>query len=369
MRRAITCWDNYWGLKYFSFHDFLPKNLFNVYNFASFEDAFDYLVKDLELSGEDILMPGFYCEDTANNFQKNLKTHFCKIDQENFDIDYDDFLRKIKVLKPKVVMIYNFFGKRSILYDEKEWLKYINKDTVLISDMAHGFLFNQKSDFITDKHFYIDSNRKCTQFMISHLLAPAHYKFNTKYISSLNYYKVRTRLLFSLKNLWLILANKLRSHKFLTLSVKFFMKHNGLIGNNKIPTKAFFVDDFLFRHLDVNKINSHKGKIFAKYTEEFAKYNISQIRLFKIRKKDFETMNFFPIRIKTEFVKKLMAYFYEESIVIDKLWDLTAIRNLDKKIVQFGEEIIVLPCTSFVHPADVEFICKHLNIFFKNNIC
>lgn len=367
METLVSCWDNLLTVDALTGHKWPWDDKYDIHNFLSFGDAFDYLIKAFSLEGEKILMPAFYCDATIRKISQQLKIVFTRIDREEFDVLYDDFLSKVKREKPRVILIYNFLGKNSILYRRTDWLRHISPDTIIISDFAHSLLPNHSITFFTENHFYIDSARKCTPFMIGHLIAPKGYRLQKEHIKPFSIFKIYARLLFLLKNRAFRLALWSGSGFFSRIANNLSSRHNQIIGEKNTPNLAFNVDHLLYSHINFDRVVTHRKMLFKTYGRMLRNFKSPFVRCFDIPESEAGNICFYFMSIDPHFIDDLTGYFLENGFVIEQLWDFDSVNGRDENFRKWARSIVIFPYSMHTRVSDVENMCRLLRAFFHEH--
>lgn len=309
-----------------------------------------------------MLLPSFYCEDTVNYFRRFAEVRFYNMDWCNLDADNSSFTDLVRTLKPKVVVIYNVFGKESVLLTDTSWLRILPNDSIIISDCAHSLLPLHDLTPLTQNHFFIDSPRKCTPFMFSHCVYPdENYKRSYK-AKKVSWYSVITRILFGTKQWLAALHLKLRVRVLADWSEKIFMIHNGIIGLSNISHAAWFFDPIGFAHIDFDEIVNARIKLWHAYKEEFLRFPLSRVRTYQLSPQQIGQMSFFPIRVPRDSAQELICSCVKLDVQAERLWNLDRISGLSESECQSGMEIVVLPFTPNMSVKDARQIASTVAI-------
>jgi hypothetical protein len=344
-----------------------PGNRCRVINFLSFQDAFDYLIKAYSLEGQKILLPSFYCDATVRNMSEKLRVILCQVDRERIDVNYDDFVEKIRLEKPRVIILYNFLGMNSLLYRKRDWLRYVPEDTVIISDFAHSLLPNHRLLFLSKNHFYIDSARKCTPFMIAHLIAPEGFVLQKNLIRPFNMFKIYVRLLFFLKNKLFRLAQWTKSTILEHIATAISIEHNRLIGERITPNRAFSLDHLLYCHINFERIVEHRRMLFHTYRKTFRKAKCPHIQQFHIPESEAGNLCFYFMRIASPFIPGLRQYLSEKGYLIDQIWDFEKFEGINEHFREWAQSIVLFPYSMHTRPSDVRKMAEFITHYFRTH--
>jgi hypothetical protein len=340
-------------------------------SFLSFQDAFNYLVKAYHLSGKKILLPAFYCHATISEMKKSgIEPVFVASDPALFDVDVADFKKKLSEEKPDIIVIYNFFGKNSVLYDRHhEWEGLAPPDAIIISDFAHTLIPLHKIPFYTDRHFYIDSTRKSTPTMMSHLVAPPRTMIDASLISKNVFIPAYLRLLFFIKGIFLRLSLFFDSRLLAQIAMKLFILHDNRIGAYKEAHAGFKIDAWLYKHIDFEKIKSHRKSLHAAYRKNFSIFaDQGHIGLFDIPAAEHGNLCFFFAQVKRiEKFEALVKAFDRAGFWVDRMWDFDAIEDMSDGDKLWGKSIICFPYTVNAQEKDIEKMALCMHRFFNEN--
>ncbi len=340
-----------------------------IEHFLSFQDAFHYLIKALELRGQTVLLPEFYCDATVNDMRGwGLNVAFYRIDHGTFDADPEDFKAKLRGLKPGVVIIYHIFGKTSALRDDRRWLEDMGTETVLIEDLAHSLLVNHLPVRpLVKNHYYIDSPRKTVSCMMSNLVLPDTHKFQPDLTATRSVFAWRVRGLFLAKTFFLRLGQCFDSRALMRLGMDFFVRHDSLIGSPKQAYRALWWDRFLYPRIHFDKIMRARPALYKMYQHHFkALAARGVIEMFPVRDEEAERLSFFPVRICDEtripdFIRACEAAGYYP----ERLWDFDKLEGLAPERKPWLKSIVVFPLTIHALEADIQAMAKIMDGFFK----
>lgn len=339
----------------------------NSYSFLSFQDALHYLIQAHAWQGKTILLPAFYCAATLHDMQKQgLKIRLCKIDQQKFDIDSNDFRSILETEHIDIILIYNFFGKNSQLYSDPTWQRFITPDTIIISDFAHALVPNHNIEFLCKNHFYIDSTRKTTCRMFANLIMPTGQQVNSQFVVKHASFKLAIRVLFFLKSWSLRLAARLNSKTLADIGLWLYGLHDNKIGSKAQAYSGFAWDRFLYQRINFSKIKQHRKYLQVTYLQaldHLQKY----VELFPLAENEAENSCFFYIRIRdVTAVSQVLSCLNKKGIWSEVLWDFDAIEELSPAERNWCQSIIVLPYTLRTQAKHIQTIAALLQqVFIK----
>jgi hypothetical protein len=343
------------------------KNL-NIFNFLSFQDALHYLIKIYHLQDKKILVPAFYCDATINDMKKHgLHVSLCQIDHEKFDVNVSDFTSKLQLERPDIIIIYNFFGKNSLLYHDLDWRKHLKTKTVIISDFAHSLIPNHSITFLNERHFYIDSTRKNTCRMMAHLITPKEMTLNTEWVVVYSFFKFYIRTLFLVKS-WCLRFATLLNIKFLSdLGTRLYDLHDRYIGSPGCAFTGFWWDSFLYSHINFEKIKNHRRFLYHEYKNILINLAAQgYIEIIELPSKEEENLCFFFIRFtQYEKMSPALKLLQDNGFWVDTLWNFNEIKEITPNDRDWAKSIAVLPYTMRVKQQHIHSITSLLEKFFN----
>lgn len=340
----------------------------NIYNFLSFQDALHYLIKTYQWQNKTILLPAFYCDATIHDMKKHgLNVRLCKIDKKNFDVDLADFKSILKNEKIDIALIYNFFGKNSRLYSDSSWREYLQKDMVLISDFAHSLIPNHKIEFITEKHFYIDSTRKTTCRMMANLIMPTQYQLDNKYVTKFSAFKFTIRGLFFLKSWSLRIATRFNLNSCVDFGMWLYGLHDNAIGSRINAFTGFTWDKFLYHRIDFAKINQHRKSLQTCYISTLQNLvDQKHIELFPLTEQEAGNACFFFLRIiNSQAIIPAITLLQKNGIWAEVLWNFDEISEMSLEDKAWAKSMIVLPYSLHTKPKHIQKIATLLEEYFN----
>ncbi len=362
MKKLIGFYNPYCFLPH---HFKIEKNNFSFDSFfLSFGDALSKLIEYYGLCDKTILLPDFYCPETAKTISEKMKIVFYKINSD-FSVDKESYFEKIKNSSPDLIINYSFTG--FALNDaEKEKLKLLTNDsTLIIDDCAHQ---NLKQNFqkIRLRHFAIDSIRKHSPFLGSHIIGLNN---TTNGISGqwFNAYKFKCIFYQWLKNLCDLACTITGLETFNNLSDKFFLAQDDIIGTNPNPTKGCPTSFYLYNTVDWKKIYEHKKDMALIFSQELLTANLKGIKPLPIETAQKAEMNYLPIFIDKSKREELLDFLNERKIFADILWETSP--ESPKPLCNQGlyDSFIIYPLTWLVKKNDIISLVALLKQFSQKN--
>lgn len=335
--------------------------------FLSFQDAMHYLIAAFDLAGKTILLPSFYCDVTLDDFRKHgLTVRLYGTDHARFDADISDFYDKIASERPDVVVVYNYFGKTSGLYDDPRWVEMLKPDAFVISDYAHTLYDFAEPKFLHPRHVVIDSARKTTGCMMAHLIAPAGFVLDTRRIATVSAFRLLVRLLFLGKNLCLRWGQSLGLTALVRLGLRIYGLHDDLIGSRAPAFAAFGFDNRIYRHIDFARIKAHKATLYAAYRSAFAPAATAGcVSLLPVPPGEDQNLCFYPVRVMAESsVPDLLQHLESHGYWVEQLWNFDAIPELSAAERAWSKSMLAFPFTPATTTQDVLAMAALVETFY-----
>lgn len=364
----IITYENLLRISDYQLHPCKKLTDLHFFNFLSFQDAVHYLIKAYQLQGKKVLLPVFYCDATIKDLEKHgLQVHLCQIDYKNFDVDMTDFQSKLRSEQPDIIIVYNFFGKNSQLYNDRAWLQQLKPGAFIISDFAHSLIPNHNIEFLNERHFYIDSTRKTTSQMMAHLIMPKGTTINKAFIVDYSRFKLGIRILFFLKSWCLWFATFFNMKFFSTLGTWFYILHDNSIGSPQAAFSGFGWDSFLYHHINFKKIRNHRCLLYQEYKKKLGPLaHQGHIELFNLPAEEEKNICFFFFRIIQEgSVADILKFLQDHGYWAEVLWNFDAIKNMSHQDREWAKSIVVLPYTIRTTPHHIKGIATLLETFFN----
>lgn len=345
---------------------YIANKIFARHNFfLSFSDALLCIFNRLNIKSQrgHILVPNFFCPDTLKFVSKYLRIVFYKINND-FSVDKDSYFNQIKKFKPKVIINYSFIG---FSLSERERLKLkeiIDERTVIIDDFAHGLLGQEKINFICSNHFYIDSIRKHSPFLGSHLVG-RNFKHQAGSVKRLNYYKIKLTMLQIVKGLVSFLAYIFNSNRLYRLYDKIFIFQDKLFSPGGVPISGFISTYYLYNFINSDKLKQHQNKLIKSYTFYFNKLNIKSIGVLEEKIINSARMSYYPLFVNEADQEPLINFLKKRNIFVEKLWQPEGLNYSELKI-ELYKSFLIFPLTWLIKEKDTETIAEAVADYFRN---
>ncbi|MGE5297883.1 MAG: hypothetical protein ACM3KM_01845 [Acidobacteriaceae bacterium] len=327
--------------------------------FLSFADAFRALINSLDVSTRVILVPDFYCPDTLLLFKEFGDLRFYKTNPD-LTINIDSYLESVKSLNPGLIVNYGFLG--SPINDSRiRTLLQGLPETIIIEDCAHRILTEQDIAFVHNRHFYIDSIRKQTSILGSHLIFSADLPLPYP-DGKFSAYKIRSLLVRAEQETVNMSAYLLQSQFLYLKSEALFDKLDAIIGTSKQPAEGGSLSKFQWSHLNLKKIKAHKASLVDAYLRGLSGIKFEGLKLPPVSDK---CLTYFPCLVSSVFVDRLIDYLETKQIWVSTLWDEPVVFSgeLNKELLR---SVVVLPLTQETSVEDVGRICLEMKNFFSS---
>ena len=325
--------------------------------FLSFADSFRGLMEKNTKSIKNILVPDFYCPETLNVYKTYGNLVFYKINKD-LTVDVDAYIEAVQTHAPDIIVHYAFLGFPLRNDRIRSLLKKL-PETVLIEDCAHKILSEKDIEFVHSKHIYIDSVRKQTSLLGSHLICPRE-NFGTASFQKINFYKLRCMFLRAMQEGANIAAALLQSKYLFEKSDARFDALDDAIGTNRKATLGGALSKFFWDHVDLEKVIAHKKVLIDAYLSGLA---YLENEYFKALPVSHENIPYFPCIVSPAVQDKLIEHLEKKNIWIGSLWDFPEHPRLELNKYLL-ERVVVLPLTWRTSREDAVRVCEEIKIFF-----
>lgn len=326
--------------------------------FLSFADAWRGIMKRFNTKVRTILVPDFYCPETLALY-KTYGTLFFYKTNEDLTINIPSYLAAVTLYHPDVIINYGYVSSPGQDDDVKALLRGL-PETIVIEDCAHRILKKEDLVFVHRSHFYIDSIRKQTGILGSHL-ADQSQILKSEHFTRLNWYKLHNYWLKFIQEGINLSTYLLQSRKLYEKSDVCFERLDGLIGSCEEPTLGGILARTLWNHLDIERIITHKKRLAGVYLEQLGRINHGN---FKVPRLADQNLSCFPCLVSLPDNNRLIDYLATKDIWVGSLWDLPAepIAGLNNNLY---ESVVVLPLTWQTTVKDVVRVCQEIENFFE----
>jgi hypothetical protein len=325
--------------------------------FLSFADAWRGIIKRVDIKVRKILVPDFYCPETLAMYKNYGTLLFYKTNQD-LTIDIPSYLMAVKSYRPDVIINYGYISSPLQDNNVRSLLGKL-PETIVIEDCAHRIVLKEDLVFVHSNHFYIDSIRKQTGILGSHLVDQSQL-LKKEHFSRMNSYKIKSTWFKFLQEAINLSTYLVQSRKLYEKSEIYFEKLDNLIGTYEEPTLGSVLSGNIWNHLDLRKLIEHKRELASAYLK----------RLVKIQHKSFlvppladKNLSYFVCLVSSPDNEQLIDYLSTKNIWVGSLWDYPTDPEpgLNKTLFQ---SVVVLPLTWKTTVRDVFRVCQGIEQFF-----
>lgn len=327
--------------------------------FLSFADAWRGMFKHDAGRTRTILVPDFYCPETLALYKNYGRLAFYQTNND-LTINIPSYLAALHKYRPEVIINYGFLSSPFQDARVKSRLKHL-PEVMVIEDCAHRILLEKDLIFAHKNHVYIDSIRKQTSLLGSHLFGQSRI-IQAKSFERLNWYKVKSLCLKLLQEGLNISTYLLQSRWLHEKSEDCFEWLDDLIGANQEPTQGGFLSRLLWNHLDLRKILVHKKDLIGIYYSRLTRIKSSN---FLIPPVPDSNLSYFPCVVSPLIRDNLIDYLETRNIWIGPLWDLSedSPAGLNQNLF---DAVVVLPLTWETTVHDAERVCQEIELYFNS---
>lgn len=315
----------------------------NMLFLISFTDALRYLMRLFEIHKNDqILVPRFYCPETLAVLKKFGTLCFYEIDT-NLQPIKESYFNAVKKYRPKVIINYSFTGFSLNLSEQKLLAGLVqNSNTLIIEDCAHKIIKKEQIIFSYPYHCYIDSKRKYTSLLGSHLIANFPL-IHVRVVSSLNTYVVKLVFLNLLKHVCDAIYLSTRLNFLEGFCDKLFDAIDSLVGSYSTPSYAPSFYSTIWEHIDLKAYEQKIQVLTKRYQEIFSRFNQYVEVPSSVLKSD-QALPYFPVIIKKEVRAELLSMVENLEISATQLWESEHMAELDQ-VHELYESVVIFPLT------------------------
>lgn len=325
--------------------------------FLSFADAWQQIMKRLSPMNSTILVPNFYCPDTLALYGKYGTLVFYETNKD-LTINIQSYIEAVRLYKPGIIINYGYLSSPLCDVQARQILK-ASPDIIVIEDCAHRILTKEDIKFVHKNHLYIDSIRKQTGMLGSHVVDQSRFLKKEK-ISKVNQYKIKVTGIKLLQEVINLITYWTQSRRLYLISDAVFEALDGTIGSYTKPTLGSEVFHTLWNHLDLEKLIDCKTQLARIYLE---KLSLVQHKNFYVPPLASKNLSYFPCLVYGEDNERLVEYLAARNIWIGSLWELPVkpIKGLNKSLY---ESVLVLPLTWKTKIEDALRVSREIEKYF-----
>jgi hypothetical protein len=338
-----------------------PHNLLSLRKkknfFLSFTDAFICLVKTYNIAKEEIiLLPDFYCPETIETMSEYMRIELYHV-KSDLTHDAESYIKAVQTYHPSVILHYSL-GPFYVSEQEVACIKNLPSNTIIIDDYAHKILTDEVIRPFTSNHFYIDSIRKYSPFLGSHLINPA-FTYSSEDVSWYSWHTCKVQLLQWFMDLLNFISIRTHVTSVTEIGNTLYERQDHELSAITKPNKGHSFSYYAWNFLNIKAIKEHRRKIAKLYKAAFSQLD-SLITIPITDESYYSELIFYPILIKNNKRNDLVHYLNEKGIYAESLWKLRPNMNLNEEIFS---EFLILPLTSEITGKTVDYIYNEIHKF------
>jgi hypothetical protein len=343
--------------KYFTFRT-PAKPIATVYRnfYLSWEDALWHLLKTHKVpAGAKVLVPEFFCGHVI----ENMKAHDLTVSYYPVDslmrTRSPELAASIKQVKPDILIVFHPVGiHNQLMNDRADWFVHLDKNCLLIEDCVHKLVSMREIDFLSDRHFLIDSLRKVVPIQGSNLYSSVVLPKVSMFASILTLpYRLTVTAWWGLMQINLIKAylskNSSAASAYNLLAEQAMIKGYEVIGDNHLPSPGMSVMRYLATHIATDGIENIKQKQATLYLTRLE--NLLQrptAWLPRVKASDYKNLRGFPLIMDVTVADQVLEHLRSNGILVrfelnDSAWSLK-------------QKIVYLPMGIHVSSRDIQRI-------------
>jgi len=332
----------------------------------SFEDSLKYLFDCYGIAGqkEYCLAPDFYCPSTLAFLEKYLKLAFYKTNPD-FSTDKNSYFKQFEKYRPKVTINYSFTGFKLNPREEKEFASLKKESDIIIYDYAHRIL-DPSAAPAGANIFSIDSIRKHSPFLGSHIIGGNLSPVQNSYLKTTNFYKLKCHILQAAKECLDLSALIFSSRRLYLLGDRIFLLLDDLIGGGGGPIKGGFFSFFLYNIISAPATRECRKNLALLYNRHFSTIQCPLINTLSDDEIKAGEINYYPLFVADKIQQNLLDHLIAKNIFAEKLWELDDLhfQELNSDLYQ---SFIIFPLNHSIKENDIIRIYKEIKYFLKKS--
>jgi hypothetical protein len=343
--------------EYFTFRTPV-KPIDTVYRsfYLSWEDTLWHLLTIYKMpASAKVLVPEFFCGHVIENMEAHgLTVSYYPVDSL-MRTRSAELAASIKQVKPDILIVFHPVGiHNQLMNDPKDWFAHLDKNCLLIEDCVHRLVNTQKINFLSERHFLIDSLRKVVPIQGSNVYSSALLPKPNILTSILTLpYRLNVTTWWALMQINLIKAylskNSSREKKYNLRAEHAMIKGYEVIGDNHLSSPGMSVMRYLATHIATNAIENIKQKQAALYLAGLE--NLLQrlpVWLPQMMISDYKNLRGFPLIMDNSIADQLLEHLRSNGVLVR--FELN-----DSKWSQ-KQKIVYLPMGIHVSSRDIQRI-------------
>lgn len=245
--------------------------------YLSWEDALWDVIRQKKLPTKSvILVPDFFCDDVENN----MRAHGLSVAHYPVNADLQttqsQILHAIQSNQPSIIVVFHAVGICNQLLEQREWIKTLSLDSILIEDCVHRIIDPTQVRFYKKNHLIMTSLRKVSPLQGSVLFGRSEdLPFKESNSVSSWWYSIKVTALWFLMNISAQLAHTF--YFYLKLAKLFSLKAEqcmligyDVIGDNLVPAKGWGLFFWLYKYINFEAIKKIKANQVLQYEKLFS---------------------------------------------------------------------------------------------------
>jgi hypothetical protein len=237
--------------------------------------------------------------------------------------------------------VFHPIGITSNLFENREWIKLLSKETILIEDCVHRVINPPKIEIYKRNHFVINSLRKVVPLQGTSVYGlKDDLDFDPPPLDQSLLYSMKVHLLWFIMNILWDTGQSLSAQKIM-------IKGYDIIGDSILPARGLLPFKILEEFLDhdkIAKINFEQASFYEDKLKNITKNPIAH------HKSDFERMMAWPIILDIETAPKILEEIRSKGLIIrfelnDSAWSK-------------NQKVIYLPMGPHITHSDQIKVCK-----------
>lgn len=311
--------------------------------FLSFTDALRYLVRTAGMNKDTVvLLPDFYCPHTAHALMTMATVRFYRVN-DDLTVDEDDLKNQVQRTKPAMVVLYSFFGG-SIGDAVYRFLEEEVPDALVVDDYAHRSLVGHDIVWKHPNHIYIDSIRKHTPYLGSHMVSKKDFG---RLQGSINGYILFCHLLRACENAANVAARITGSSRMRDVSNRLFEALDSRIGDGQEAVRGGRMAETQWPYIDITRVKLHKERLRKRYASALRTKLSTLIEQYEVC--------YLPLFAKGTTQEELIEALDAGGVSAEKMWEYE--RWMPERSRDLFDSMVILPLTGAMTEKDVDTIC------------
>ena len=326
--------------------------------YLSWEDALWHLLSIYRVEpGTKILLPEFFCGNVVDHMIEHGLSIFTYPVDKDLYTQTQDFIKRIKVVNPGIVVIFHPVGISNHLMGKSDkWIKYFDNNGIIIEDCVHQIIDQDNISFVSERHFLIDSLRKVVPIQGSYLYSSTQtpaISLTRKLLTLPHRLSVTASWIKMQANLVLAYFSKSKKQSDLyNLKAEAAMLTGYLeIGSKEYSSPGMSIMSWLSSMIAVDQIRKSKDWQAKKYIRELQ--GLTSDGLFwlpRMNEADYQNLRGFPLIINLKIADKFLKHLRGSGVLVRF--------ELDDSLWSKGQKIVYLPMGIHLDEEDIEHVSR-----------